>query len=215
MRYIDITAPLGPGTPVYPGDPPVELTRLSEADGGDGFALSRLALGTHAGTHVDPPAHFIPGGATVDQLPLDAMIGPAHVVDLAHGRPVEAADITRLPPAERILLRTGGMPLTEGAAAAIVERGVRLVGVDGLSVAPEDAPGPVHRILLAAGVIIVEGMELAGVPEGAYTLICLPLRLTDGDGAPARAILLNADALMHATRRAEGSVSLRPPEHER
>jgi arylformamidase len=190
LRYIDITAPLGPGTRCYPGDPPVELTRLSEADGVDRFALSRLTLGTHAGTHVDPPAHFFPGAATVDRLPLDLLIGPALLVDVARGRPVTTDDLTVVPPrTRRLLLRTGDQPLTEGAARWLVSRGVRLVGVDALSVDPPDAPGPVHRILLEAGMIIVEHLLLAGVEPGRYRLICLPLRLMGGDGAPCRAVL--------------------------
>lgn len=191
MRIIDISQPLGPATPVYPGDPPVEVTALSHADGVEGFALARLALGTHTGTHVDPPAHVLPGGATVDALPLHSLIGPALLRDVALARPVTAADLPRtsrrIP---RLLLRTGGMPLTEDAARALVARGVRLVGVDGLSVAPMEAPAPVHRVLLAAGVVIVEGLALAGVAPGRYTLVCLPLRLVGGDGAPARAVLI-------------------------
>jgi arylformamidase len=193
MRMIDITLPLGPDTPVYPGDPPVEVVRLREAGAGDAFALSRVTLGSHSGTHVDPPAHFLPGGATVDALPLAPLIGPAVVADVAHGRPVTAADLAPFLPAVRLLLRSGGMPLTPEAARAVVAVGVRLVGVDGLSVAPPEAPGEVHRILLAAGVVIVEGLALAGVTPGRYTLICLPLKLTGGDGAPARAVLI-ADA---------------------
>ncbi len=193
MRIIDITLPLGPDTPVYPGDPPVEVTRLREAGAGDAFALSRVTLGSHSGTHVDPPAHFLPGGLTVDALPLAPFIGPALVADVARGRPVTAADLAPFLPAARLLLRSGGMPLTPAAARAVVTAGVRLVGVDGLSVAPAEAPGEVHRILLAAGVVIVEGLALAGVRPGRYTLICLPLKLQDGDGAPARAVLI-ADA---------------------
>jgi arylformamidase len=190
MRYIDITAPLGPGTRLYPGDPPVEVIRLSAADGASGFALSRLTLGTHAGTHVDPPAHLLPGTNTVDQLPLDVLIGPALLIGVAQDHPITTEDLTSLPArTRRLLLRTGNQPLTEDAARLLVRRGVRLVGVDALSVDPLDAAGPVHRILLEAGVIIVEGLALAGVPPGRYRLMCLPLRLADGDGAPCRAVL--------------------------
>jgi arylformamidase len=191
MRIIDITAPLGTMTRVYPGDPPVEVTPLSVADGAGGFALSRLCLGTHAGTHVDPPGHLLPGGLTVDRLPLDTLIGATRLVDAQHGRPITAADLAPvLRRVRRLLLRTGGRPLTADAAHLLVRRGVRLVGVDGLSVDPVGAPAPAHHILLRAGVVIVEGLALADVPPGRYRLICLPLRLTDGDGAPARAVLL-------------------------
>ncbi len=190
MRIIDITLPLGPQTPVYPGDPAVEVTRLREAGTGDQYALSRLTLGSHSGTHVDPPAHFLPGGTTVDALPLEPFLGPARLADVAFGRPVLAQDLAPSLPAERLLLRTGGMPLTAEAARAVAAAGVRLLGVDGLSVAPAEAPGEVHRILLAAGVVIVEGLALTDVPPGAYTLVCLPLKLQGGDGAPARAVLI-------------------------
>jgi arylformamidase len=191
MRYIDITVPLGAGTRVYLGDPPVELTQLAAADGAGGFALSRLTMGTHAGTHIDPPAHLLPGATTVDHLPLDTLIGPALFLDVARGRPVAAHDLSALRGrTRRLLLRTGDQPLREDAARWLVQRGVRLVGVDALSVDPLDAPGPVHRILLEAEVIIVEHLALADVPPGRYRLICLPLRLQDGDGAPCRAVLV-------------------------
>lgn len=198
MTIIDITLPLGAATPLYPGDPPVRVTRLSEARGGDTFALSRLTFGSHAGTHVDAPAHFLPGGATVEALPLDACIGPAVVLDLTSGSgeitPMEL--IGRLERAERVLLRGGGPPpggrtLSVAAAQLLVERGVRLVGIDALSVAPLAAPGAAHRLLLEAGIVIVEGLDLRAAPPGVYTLLCLPLKLAGGDGAPARVVLIS------------------------
>lgn len=196
MAIIDISLPLGPDTPLYPGDPPARVERLSEACGGDTYALSRLTLGSHAGTHVDAPAHFLPGGATVDALALDACIGPALVLDLRElAGPIAAAELAGLPRgAERVLLR-GGAP-TDGrwlsleAAELLVERAVRLVGIDSLSVAAPESPGAVHRLLLAAGLVILEGLDLRAAPAGAYTLVCLPLKLTGGDGAPARAVLV-------------------------
>ena len=189
MRIIDITAPLGAGTPTYPGDPPVEVIPLPLSDG---FAVSRVTFGSHAGTHVDPPVHLLPGGRTVDELPLTTLIGPTVLaeVTLGAGGAVEPASLARLPRARRVLLRTGGAPLSEEAARLLVRRGVRLVGVDGLSVAPLTDPAPVHQILLQAGVIIVEGLALAGVTPGRYRLICLPLLLERGDGSPVRAVLI-------------------------
>lgn len=189
MRIIDITAPLSSHSPAYPGDPPVEVTPLPSSDG---FAVSRVTFGSHAGTHVDPPAHLLPGSRTVDQLALATLVGPALVAEVTPGAhdSVEADALARLPRTRRLLLRTGGAPLSEGAAHLLVRRGVRLVGVDGLSVALLTDPAPVHRVLLRAGVIIVEGLALAGVAPGRYRLICLPLRLEEGDGAPARAVLV-------------------------
>lgn len=199
--FIDISQPLRSGMPVWPGDPPARITRTS-----DGLpSVSQLVLGTHVGTHVDPPAHFIAGAATVDRLPLDALIGPAWVAHLTRAGAItaatlEAADI----PAgtDRLLLRTPNsdtasevfdpayVALTVDAAEWLLARKVRLVGIDAPSIELFGAAGePVHHALLGAGVVIVEGLALADVPPGPYELICLPLRIADGDGAPARAIL--------------------------
>lgn len=159
--------------------------------------MSRLTLGSHTGTHVDPPAHFIPGGASVDRVPLDACIGSAFVLDLPGAEPeIGVPALAALPEGTvRVLLRTGGPPLggralTAGAARALVRRGVRLVGIDALSIAPAASPGEVHRILLEAGVVILEGLDLTAAPVGAATLVCLPLKIAGGDGAPARAVLI-------------------------
>jgi arylformamidase len=196
---IDISLPLSPATPTFPGDPPFEVERISEAQGGESFALSRLTLGSHSGTHVDPPAHYLPGGATVDQLPLDACIGPAVVLDVSAGSGAITPDeLDALPDGvQRVLLRTGGRPLDgralhPDAAARLAARGVRLAGIDTLSIGPVESPGEVHRLLLAAGVVILEGLDLTNAPPGDYTLLCLPLKLAGGDGAPARAVLLQS-----------------------
>ena len=200
MRIVDISLPLGPETPRYPGDPPVEVIRISEANGGDTFALSRLSLGSHTGTHIDPPAHFIAGGSTVDALPLDACIGPAFVLDVTDMRDMISVDaLERVPEGVvRVLLRTGGPPLgaiglSQETARAFVERQVRLVGIDALSIAPFATPGEVHRILLSAGIMILEGLDLTVAANGPATLVCLPLKIAGGDGAPARAVLLYDD----------------------
>jgi arylformamidase len=179
---------------------------VARVERGDVAAVSRLTLSTHAGTHVDPPAHFLPGGATVDILPLDVLVGPAVVVDLSGGGPIDAARLAAAVPGDdsgdgggrRLLLRTGAADevptadgaLTEDAARWLVERGVRLVGADTLSIEPATDTYPVHRILLDAGVVIVEGLDLFGVTPGRYQLACLPLRIAGGDGAPARAVLI-------------------------
>lgn len=177
---------------------------------GDPFNVSRLGLSTHAGTHVDPPAHFLAGGATVDQLDLDALVGEAIVADLT-GRPgpLGPADLDGLdlpPGTERLLLKTdnsvrglaraGDLPGTwvglSGAGAAwLVEHRVRLVGADYLSIEDPGASGfPAHLTLLANRVVLVVGLDLSAARPGRYTLACLPLRLAGGDGAPARAVLI-------------------------
>lgn len=207
MQIIDISVPIRPGMVVYEGDPDISLTLAASIAEGAQANVSRLDLGVHTGTHIDAPHHFIDGAGTVDQTPLEALIGPAHVVD-ATGLTgdVEAADLNelKLPEGvERLLFKTRNsalweqptfsmhfIGLTEAAARALVGRGVRLVGVDYLSVAPKGDPGPTHVALLEAGVVIVEGLDLREVEPGEYTLVCLPLRLVGADGAPARAVLL-------------------------
>lgn len=198
---IDITRPIYDGMPVWPGDPPVCIRPAAALP-----AVSQISLSTHAGTHVDPPAHFVLGGRTVDRLPLDILLGPAWVAWLPGTGAITAAQLAAaaIPPATaRLLLRTANserpvqafdpafVGLAPDAAAWLIDRGVRLVGIDGPSIEPFDAPGePVHHALLATGIIVIEGLWLADVAAGAYELLCLPLRLAQGDGAPTRAVLV-------------------------
>ncbi len=157
--------------PVYPGDPSFEMEALSKYP-----VFSRLELGTHTGTHVDAPAHlgFGPG---VDQISLEALCGPARVV--------EAGDFVF---SERLLFKGADFHLDRATAKKLVSKKVRLVGVEGLSI-EEDEKLEVHEELLKAGVVILEGLDLSAATVGVYLLFCLPLRIAGGDGAPARAIL--------------------------
>lgn len=205
--FIDISLSISADTPVWPGDPPVLLEPVTRVEDGDVADVSRLGFGTHTGTHVDPPAHFVPGGATVDELPLDVLVGPAVVADLTGGGAIDAARLAGLdlpPGTTRLLLKTAdgsAAPATVAATGALtpdgahwlVDRGVHLVGADTLSIEPATHDYPVHRILLGVGVIIVEGLDLRAAPAGHYQLVCLPLRIAGGDGAPARAVLLPLD----------------------
>jgi arylformamidase len=192
---IDISLPIGPETPVWPGDPPVVIEPVARVDRGDPADVSRLVLGTHTGTHVDPPAHFLPGGVTVDALALDVLVGPAMVAGFPAG-PIDGAALDSVAASgdasARLLLKTGGAAgaVTPDGARWLVERGVRLVGADTLSIEPASDDYPVHRVLLGAGVVIVEGLDLTAVTPGEYQLVCLPLRIVGGDGAPARAALI-------------------------
>ncbi len=192
MRIVDVSVPVRPGMIVYPGDPEVRLERVSSIEDGDGFNLSRLDLGVHSGTHVDAPLHFLADGAAVETLPLDVLVGPCVVVD-----GLDAAAVPR--GAERVLFKTQNGRLWERdeftedfaeldgeAARALVAAGVRLVGIDYLSIGDEEA----HRILLGAGVIAVEGLDLREVEPGEYRLVCAPLKLEGAEGAPARVLLL-------------------------
>lgn len=200
----DVTVPLAPGLPAYPGDPPFEIEAIQRL-GSAPFSLSRMSLATHTGTHVDAPAHFLPGGATIDSLPLEILLGKARVVEIPARERIDRADLEPrdLRDDLRILLKTrmSGQMLKSGfqedhlylsgdAAAYLAQAGLKLVGFDYLSVDRYGAPDyPAHHALLEAGVIIVEGLDLSEVEPGEYDMACLPLRVADGDGAPARVIL--------------------------
>jgi arylformamidase len=206
VGWIDVSVPVSAGMIVYDGDPEVGVERVTDIARGDLATVSRVELGSHTGTHVDAPRHFLRAGAGADELPLDALTGPAVVAD-ARGLPgdIDAVALTAmaLPEgAERVLFRTHDGDLWErgsftrdfagvaaDAARELVAMGVRLVGIDYLSIAPSADPAPTHRALLEAGVVIVEGLDLRDAAPGPYELVCLPLRLEGGDGAPARALL--------------------------
>lgn len=205
-RYIDISIPLRTGMVTWPGDPALTVTRVADLAAGDAATVSALALGAHAGTHIDTPMHFIPGSADAGAFDLEAFIGPCVVAHApAEAGVIDAATLDRLEipsDAERVLLKTGNSALWERQAFAadfvgvaedgarwFVERGVRLVGIDYLSIAPYGQPTPTHRILLKAGIVILEGTDLRAVEPGRYELICLPLQLLNTDGVPARAVL--------------------------
>lgn len=208
-RIIDVSVGIGPHLVTWPSDPGIEITPAKRQDRGDSSNVSELRLGSHTGTHVDPPSHFLDGGGTVDRLDLDALVGPAIVADLRHAEgevgpdELDAAGIA--PGVDRLLLRTrnsdrwsGGRTFLDDYVAVspegarwLLDRGVRLVGIDFLSIERSpDRTYPVHRSLLGAGVVIVEGLDLSDVTPELYQLCCLPLRIVDGDGAPARAILI-------------------------
>ena len=209
MAIYDISLPISEALVVWPGDPPIRISQPSHLERGDLATLTRLDLGAHTGTHVDAPAHFVRGGAGVDALDLEVLVGPALVVHLPEAEVLTAGLLAALdlpPGTERLLFRTrnserwvrgetaffeGFVGLAEDGARWLVECGVRLVGVDYLSVAPFADPAPTHEILLRAGVIVVEGLNLSGVEPGVYQLVCLPLKLVGGDGAPARTILMD------------------------
>jgi len=206
MTWIDVSLPVRTGMVVYEGDPVVRIERVADIGRGDLANLSRMELGTHTGTHVDAPSHFIADGAGVDALPLDVLVGPAVVAD-ASSVPgdIDAAVLAAIgvpPGTKRLLLKTRNADLWDlgrftrdyagvaaDAAAELVARGVRLVGIDYLSIAPSGDPAPTHRTLLEAGVVVVEGLDLRPVAPGRYELACLPLRIEGADGAPARALL--------------------------
>jgi arylformamidase len=203
MEIIDISVPIRPGMVIYEGDPEVHLERVISIADGAAANVSRLDLGVHTGTHVDAPVHFIEGAAGVDSLLLETLVGNAYVVDATEVEGVldesSLRSLTLPDHAERLLFKTRNSRLWElddfshdfvhlsgSGAQYLIERGLRLVGLDYLSVGDEEA----HVALLGAGVIPVEGLDLRGAEPGEYRLACLPLRLVGADGAPARAVLI-------------------------
>ncbi len=197
MTILDITRPIEHGMEVYPGDPEVHIEVVADPTWGDPALVSRLSMGTHAGTHVDAPRHARPGAMPVDALPLAAMLGPAWVADgtWAPGD-LGADDLDRLamPPGTRRLLmrfgvRTGGPGLRPDAAARLRDGGIVLVGTDGDSIASAHDPMPTHHVLLDAGVVVLEGLDLTAADTGEWDLLCLPLRLAGGEAAPARVVI--------------------------
>ena len=206
VRLLDISVPLRSGMVHWPGDPPVRIRRVKQIGRGSSSNLSLLSMGSHTGTHMDAPGHFLRSGRTIDQLPLTSVIGPARVIAIRHPQRIRVEELRlhRIQRAERILFKTRNssrcwkgnsfvkefVHISEEAARFLAVRGIRCVGVDYLSVGGYKQDGAlVHRILLGAGVWIIEGLNLSRVKAGRYELICLPLRIWHGDGAPARAIL--------------------------
>lgn len=207
MTIHDISVPIRSDMPIYAGDPDVELERASSIAEGGHANVSKLSMGVHTGTHVDAPVHFLEGAPGMESVSLDALCGPAMVVDGTRldGDTIGQSDLESLDlpeGAERIILKTRNSELwnqdaftrdflrLDGSGARyLISRGVRTIGIDYLSVGNHEA----HRELLGAGVVPVEGLDLRKIEPGAYTLICLPLDLVGSDGAPARTILIDSD----------------------
>ncbi len=204
MQIYDVTVPVHPRMPVYPGDPPVVLEPRAQMSKGDPANVCYCGMGTHTGTHVDAPFHFIETGRKLHEIPLNLMVGRARVVEVT-SRKIDVETLSRLDLGEhiRVLFKTRNSQLwqqeafspdyvfiTPEAAAKLVANGVKLVGIDYLSVEEYGSETfPTHVELLSNGVVILEGLDLRAVDAGDYELLCLPLKLMDSDGAPARVIL--------------------------
>ena len=214
MRIYDVSVPLSAATPTYPGDPGIDIKQWLSLEKGDAANVSLISFGLHSGTHVDAPAHFIAGGARVESLPIESLIGEADVVEISHdARVIDESVITAnvRSTCQRVLFKTRNSTfwnsLQNGfrqdytyiepkAAARLVEMGVKLVGIDYLSVEQFNSKSfETHHTLLAKNVVILEGLDLREVPAGTYELFCLPLKIAggSGDGAPARVILRTED----------------------
>ena len=205
LEILDISLPIFPGMPTWPGDPAPTLEPVTTL-ACHGIQTSRLILGTHTGTHLDAPRHFIPGGRTVEQLDLQALVGPCQVIEVVHGSGrLSQADLRPfdLQPGARVLLKTQRSPrpnplifapdfiaLDPAAADYLCERRVRLVGIDSPSIDAWDVGDfPCHKRLLGADILLLENLVLQHVAPGAYGLIAVPLNLVGADGCPVRALL--------------------------
>lgn len=200
-KIIDVSVAVSPSTISWENESTPVIERVSSIDAGDGYNLSRIAFSAHTGTHVDAPSHFIEGGGSTESLPLDALIGPAQLIDARDAMSEISAELVERElsaDCERILFATRNSELwneprfrsdfvgiSPQAAALLIKRGVRLVGIDYLSVGEPET----HRRLLSHDVVLLEGLDLSGVEAGHYRLSCLPLRIVGADGAPARAVL--------------------------
>ena len=211
MTIYDISLTLSPTLPTWPGDPGLELDQFESIDKGAHANVTHISTSVHVGTHVDAPHHFLNDGRTVEGLSLEVLTGPCYVVQLPDGIEAIASDVLErveiTSDMKRVLFgtrnshlwakgvtefQTDFVAITEDGAQWLVDHGIQLVGVDYLSVAPYGDSEPTHKILLEAGVVIVEGLNLSKVMRGFYDLYCLPLKIAGSDGAPARAILIQS-----------------------
>jgi|SRR5215472_2240453 len=200
-KWLDVSVPIYGGMVHFPDNPSIEIDTISHVERGDVCTLSALRMGTHTGTHIDAPIHFLPGGAGAEQVPLDNLIGPARVIEIKDPDAVKAEELRvhNLAVRERVLFKTANsercwkttrflhdfISIAEDAASYLASLNTLAVGIDYLSAGSPET----HRALLSAGVVIIEGLNLAGISQGRYEFLCLPLKILGGDGAPARALL--------------------------
>ena len=208
MHIYDVSLPISPDLPTWPGDPTILIERISKMEEGADVIVSNFAIGVHTGTHIDAPLHFLRDGSLIEDISLKVLTGRVYVlelpaVDLITAKVLEDAEIP--PRTRRIIFKTTNSKLwhqeplrfhtdfvavSADGAQYLVDRGVKLVGIDYHSIAPFDNLVDTHQILLRAGIVIVEGLDMTEVSQGRYTLYCLPLNLIGVEGAPARAILI-------------------------
>lgn len=198
MKIYDISQELF-GCEVFPDDPTPKGQLIKSMDKGDLYNLTVLSLCAHNGTHIDAPRHFIKDGKAVDEMALDAFVGMAFVAE--HQGTVGADDAARMlerakkqsPEAAKRILLKGELEVSKDAAEVFAAAGILLLGNEPQTVGPKDAPMAVHLVLLGAGVVLLEGIRLSDIPEGAYLLSAAPLNLAGSDGSPCRAVLISAE----------------------
>lgn len=209
-QWMDVSVPIHTGMVHFPDNPPIEVDRISDVEKGDLCSISRLTMGTHTGTHIDAPIHFLPGGTGAEEVPLENLIGPGRVIEIKDPDAIKAEELRHhnLGVGERLLFKTSNsercwktskfvpdfVSIAEDAASYLANLKTLAVGIDYLSAGSPET----HRTLLGAGVVIIEGLNLTGISHGHYELLCLPLKIMGGDGAPAR-LLLRASGSTHKT----------------
>jgi arylformamidase len=200
-EWLDVSVPIYAGMVHFPENPSIEIDRVSDVGRGDIATVSKLRMGSHTGTHIDAPIHFLPGGSGADEVPLANLIGPSRVIEIHDRDAVKGAELRsqNLDRRERLLFKTLNsercwnspqfvpdfVSIAADAASYLAGLNTLAIGIDYLSVGSPET----HRILLQAGVVIIEGLNLAGVTPGRYELVCLPLKILGCDGAPARALV--------------------------
>jgi arylformamidase len=205
MKLIDVTVPLDANLPTYPGNTPFTLDAVKRIALGGSSNVSTLHMSAHTGTHVDAPRHFFDDGPGADALPLEMMLGRTRVIEISSRSGIGAEELAALDLSDdvRILFKTSnsrlwGSPqfqeryvgVTASGAEYLIAHGIKVVGVDYLSVEEFKKPGaPAHHVLLGGGAIVIEGLNLRDVEPGIYDMLCLPLRVVGADGAPARVLL--------------------------
>ena len=209
MIIKDVTFTIEQGMTVWPGDDPVQLFRQQKIEDGANANVSFVGMSVHTGPHIDAPFHFLKAGYGVEQIPIDLLVGEAQVIQIPEeAKVIDAKILEKIvfkPGIKKVLFKTAvslqRTLLTQGfktdfvavaadAAQILVDNGVSVIGIDYLSIAPYKNSRPTHEILLNANTLIIEGLNLAEVDDGLYTMYCLPLKLKGSDGAPARVILI-------------------------
>jgi arylformamidase len=199
-EWLDVSVPIYAGMVHFPDNPGIEIDTIAHVER-DGYTLSHLRMGSHTGTHIDAPIHFLPGGSGAEEVSLENLVGPARVIEIKDSHAVKAEELRahKLGVRERLLFKTSNskrcwetsefvpdsVTIAEDAASYLAGLGTLAVGIDYLSAGSPET----HRALLGAGVVIIEGLNLTGISQGRYELLCLPLKIVGGDGAPARALL--------------------------
>jgi len=205
MKLIDVTVPLDASLATYPNNVAFSLEAIKRLARGDSSNVSALHMSAHTGTHVDAPRHFYDEGTGTEALPLEMLVGRTRVIELRTRAGITADDLSAVDLSEevRLLIKTQNSRLwgdpefhsdyigvTESGAKYLVDHGIKVVGVDYLSVEVFRTPGaPAHHLLLGAGTIVIEGLNLRDVDPGVYEMLCLPLKVVGSDGAPARVVL--------------------------